>query len=98
MINVKSPGPREGKPSRLKAPINGRLGLLLNFEDSRNLSGPPHCLGCEFCWLWFIQLEEPVILDVRSYDQKRSFPGWFEVLTHERRITMSFYHHFSGNA
>lgn len=90
MINVESLGRREGKPSILKAPINGRLGLLLNFEDLCSLSGPPHCLGCDFCWLWFIKLEEPVNLDVRSYDQKHSFPGWFEVLTYERCIYYEF--------
>lgn len=90
MINVESPGPWEGKPSKLKHSIKGRLGLLLNFEDSCSLSGPSHCLGCDFCWLWFIKLEEPVKLDVRSYDQKRSLPGWFEVLTHVRHIYYEF--------
>lgn len=70
MINLESLGPREGRSGGPKAPANGRFGLLLNFEEFCCLSGPLPCLECDFSWLWLTNVEEPVNLDVRSYDQK----------------------------
>lgn len=50
-------------------------GLLLNFEEYCSLSEVPPCLECDPSWVWLTNVEEPVNLDVRSYDQKQSFPG-----------------------
>lgn len=89
VIDLESLGPRKGKPVRPKAPANGRaiwhiLGeiyswILKNIIAYQGLPIPHPFLECELCWLCLASVEEPVNLDVRSYDQWQSFPGWHMV-------------------